>query len=134
MAPRPDVTAFFDPVTNSVSYLVVDASSRQCAVIDAVLGYNPSSGRTSTHLVDEVLAIIKSRDLKVAWILETHVHADHLSAGQVLRHATGAKLGIGALVTQVQKGFAELFNIADTVAPNGTDFDHLFTDGESFAI
>jgi len=134
MPPRPQVTAFFDQVTSSVSYIVADPDTRQCAIIDSVLDYDPAGGRTATRSVDKILAAVAAENLTVAWILETHVHADHLSAAQILRQATGAKIGIGAHVISVQQRFAELFNMQGAVKPAGGDFGHLFAEGEIFTI
>jgi glyoxylase-like metal-dependent hydrolase (beta-lactamase superfamily II) len=134
MSQQPDVIGFFHEPTSSVSYLVVDPETRACAIVDAVLDYDPSGGRTSTQSAEQILAAVRDRDLTVTWILETHVHADHLSAAEFLRRATGAQAAIGAEVVGVQKYFGALFHSADTILPDGGDFDHLFQDGERFMI
>ncbi len=134
MPSPPDVTGFFDTATSSVSYLVADPETRCCAIIDAVLAYDPNGGRTGTRSAEMILAAVGARGLKVTWILETHVHADHLSAAAVLRRTTGARVAIGAEVTHVQSYFSTLFHLDGAIAPNGGDFDHLFRDGETFQI
>lgn len=134
MPSPPDVIGFFDTATSSVSYLVADPETRCCAIIDAVLDYDPNGGRTGTRSAEMILAAVGARGLKVTWILETHVHADHLSAAAVLRRTTGARVAIGAEVTRVQSYFSTLFHLGGAIAPNGADFDHLFRDGETFQI
>jgi glyoxylase-like metal-dependent hydrolase (beta-lactamase superfamily II) len=134
MTTSPDVIGFFDAPTSSVSYIVADPASRACAIVDAVLDYDAAGGRTATRSAEQILAAVAERGLTVAWILETHVHADHLSAAAFLRRATGAKVGIGAEVVQVQRFFGALFNLGDSIAANGGDFDRLFRDGETFAV
>ncbi|MBT8099501.1 MAG: MBL fold metallo-hydrolase [Gammaproteobacteria bacterium] len=129
----PVVTAFFDEATNTVSYVVADPTSREAAVIDPVLDFDAASGRTATTSMDLVTEHLSANDLTLAWILETHVHADHLSAAQPLRDALGGRIGIGANVTAVQETFKAIFNLRD-LQTNGAAFDHLFADGESFTI
>ncbi len=129
----PRVHSFFDPITFTVSHVVADPASKACAIIDPVLDYDPVSGRTSTQSMDELAAYLRKEGLSVQWILETHAHADHISAGNILRKALGAKIGIGARIVEVQKTFAKLFNLKD-LATDGRQFDHLFADGEEFAI
>lgn len=125
------VTAFFDEPTNTVTY-VVSASSR-AAIIDPVLDYEIASGRTSTASADAVADHIAAEGLVVDWILETHVHADHLSAAQYLKARLGGQIGIGADVTSVQSTFKEIFNI-DDLATDGRQFDRLFADGDTFTL
>jgi glyoxylase-like metal-dependent hydrolase (beta-lactamase superfamily II) len=125
------VTAFFDEPTNTVTY-VVSASGR-AAIIDPVLDYEIASGRTSTASADAVADYIEAEGLVVDWILETHVHADHLSAAQYLKARLGGQIGIGADVTSVQSTFREIFNIED-LAADGRQFDRLFADGDTFAL
>jgi glyoxylase-like metal-dependent hydrolase (beta-lactamase superfamily II) len=132
--PTPDIAAFHDPVTGTVSYLVADPATKVAAIIDPVLNYEGSSGRTQTTSADAMLAAVKSRGLKVAWILETHVHADHLTAAAYLQTQTKAKIGIGAEITRVQQTFGTIFSVLDYVKPNAGDFDHAFKDGEAFNI
>lgn len=131
---RPDVHAFFDEDTFTVSYVVADPQSSACAVIDSVLDFDPASGRTSRKSADAILRFIAERELKVDWVLETHVHADHLSAAPYIRQQAGGRLGIGSAVTKVQDAFARVFNIASDLPCDGRQFDHLFEDGEQFSI
>jgi glyoxylase-like metal-dependent hydrolase (beta-lactamase superfamily II) len=129
----PNVQAFFDEATFTVTYVVSDPETRRAAVIDPVLDYDPSSGRTATKSADRLIEYVQGRDLKIDWILETHVHADHLSGASGIQARTGGKTAIGQDVTSVQSTFKELFNIAD-LAIDGSQFDHLFADGETFKI
>ena len=127
----PVITAFFDEATNSVSYLVADPASRAAAVIDPVLDFDPSSGTVSTRSADRILATAAEQGLDIAWVLETHVHADHLSAAAHIRERTGAKVGIGKGVGEVRAAFAPVFG-ADDLADG--DFDRLFDDGATVAL
>lgn len=129
----PDIKAFFDPATFTVSYLVTDPVSSKAAIIDPVLDFDPKSGRTDTKSADAILADAKQRDLEIEWILETHAHADHLSAGAYLREKTGAKIAIGEHIKTVQKVFRSIFNAKD-INTDGTPFDRLLKDGETFKI
>lgn len=129
----PDIKAFFDPATFTVSYLVTDPVSSKAAMIDPVLDFDPKSGRTDTKSADAILADAKQRDLEIEWILETHAHADHLSAGAYLREKTGAKIAIGEHIKTVQKVFRSIFNAKD-INTDGTPFDRLLKDGETFKI
>lgn len=131
--PSPQIQSFFDPATSTVTYLVADPASRQAAVIDPVLDYDHRSGRVHTASADAVLATARQAGLTIAWVLETHAHADHLSAAPWIQRHTGAKLGIGEHIRQVQALFRPLFNLSD-VSGDGREFDHLFTDGESLHI
>ena len=128
-----EIKGFFHPPTATVSYLIWDAETRQAALIDPVLDYDQDTGRTATQALDAVLSEASSRDLKLVWGLETHAHADHLSAAHVLAERTGARIGIGARITEVQKAFAPLF-LANDVKPDGSAFDALFEDGEEIAL
>lgn len=128
------IEGFFDPAASTVSYFVMDPSTRLCAVIDTVLDYDPKSGHTSTASADRLIALVKERDAKVEWILETHVHADHLTAAPYLKEQLGGKIGIGAQITAVQKVFGTLFNAGADMARDGSQFDHLFTNDEQFSI
>ena len=130
---NPDVRAFFDEETYTVSYVVSDPESGCAAIIDPVLDFDPASGRTSTASADALIAYVSSRELDVEWILETHVHADHLTAASYLNGRLGGRTGIGARVCAVQKFFAAVFNFGD-LAVDGSQFDHLFDVDESFAI
>lgn len=131
---QPLVKAFFDEATFTVSYVVVDPSSRVCAIVDSVLDFDPASGRTQKESADSVIAYVQGEGLKVEWILETHVHADHLSAAPYLKQKLGGKLGIGFNITVVQNTFGKVFNAGTDFARDGSQFDHLFTDNEAFSI
>ena len=133
-APRPQVQAFFDPATWTVSYVVYAAPGSECAIIDPVLDYDPKSGRTRTTSAEKLLSFVREQDLKVTWILETHAHADHMSAGAWLRSQLGGKLAIGEQIRTVQAVFRDVFNLESGFRADGTQFDHLFGDGESFRI
>jgi glyoxylase-like metal-dependent hydrolase (beta-lactamase superfamily II) len=129
----PTVQAFFDEATNTISYLVSDPETAVAAIIDPVLDYDPASARTSTASADDMLAAAAAQGLRVTRVLETHAHADHLSAAHYIREQTGAAIGIGGRITEVQKVFGQLFDATD-VTDDGAVFDHLFADGERFAI
>lgn len=131
---KPTVKAFFDPATWTVTYVVYEASGSACAIIDSVMDYDPKSGRTRTTSADKVIAFVKNNDLRVEWILETHAHADHLSAAPYLRKQLGGKIAIGAGITGVQKVFKGIFNLEQEFQPDGTQFDQLLADGETFVI
>ena len=128
------VEGFFDPATWTVSYIILDQSTQQCALVDSVLDYDPKSGRTSHASADLLIARVRELGATVQWILETHVHADHLSAAPYLKQALGGQLGIGQHITTVQKVFGSLFNAGSDFAKDGRQFDHLFVDGETFSI
>ncbi|WP_217525722.1 MBL fold metallo-hydrolase [Vibrio metschnikovii] len=131
---KPKVHEFFDANTFTYSYVVVDPSSSKCAIIDSVQDYQPVSGRTSYESADELVAFVEQQGLSVEWILETHVHADHLSAAPYLKQRLGGKLAIGQQITVVQDTFGKLFNAESDFAVDGSQFDHLFTDQESFTV
>ena len=131
---RPEIVCFFDDKTNSVSYVVHDPETMQAAIIDPVLDYDPISGRTSTESADKIAAHVTEVGLTVAWIIETHVHADHLTASHRLRKQLGGKSGIGHGLTEVQKTFGALFNMTDTLPSDGSQFDETFADGATFKI
>ncbi len=128
------IQAFFDPTTWTVSYVVWDPSTRRAAVIDPVLDYDFKSGHTSTTSVDKVLGYVAKHQLHVDWILETHAHADHLSGARHLQQRVGAKIAIGENIRAVQQTFKTLFNLERHFLPDGSQFDHLFRDGEVFSI
>ncbi len=130
---RPDVKAFFDEATFTVTYVVSDPATGKAAIIDPVLDYDPASGRTSTASSDEVIAYVGENGLSIDWILETHVHADHLSGAPYLKEKLGGKTAIGADMTTVQETFKGVFNLPD-LATDGSQFDHLFSDGETFSV
>lgn len=128
------IESFFDPATFTFSHVLADLSTRQCALIDSVLDYDPKSGRTSTTSADRLVERVKALDLQVQWILETHVHADHLSAAPYLKKRLGGQLAIGAHITTVQNVFGKLFNAGAEFARDGSQFDRLLEDGEIFQI
>ena len=132
-SPRAEIRSFFDPATFTVTHVVADAASKRAAIIDSVLDYNPSTGRTSTAGADAVLAHVRQQGLTVDWLLETHAHADHLSAAPYLQSQLGGRIAIGGHIREVQRVFRTLFNAHD-IATDGAPFDHLFDDGERFAI
>jgi glyoxylase-like metal-dependent hydrolase (beta-lactamase superfamily II) len=129
-----DVTAFFDEATFTVTYVVVDPQTKRAAVIDPVLGYDAKSGWTNTGRADEVAAFVTERGLTVDWLLETHVHADHLTAAPYLKEKLGGRTGIGDRIGVVQDTFRKVFNAEAGFAADGSQFDHLFADGETFRI
>jgi glyoxylase-like metal-dependent hydrolase (beta-lactamase superfamily II) len=131
---KPDVQSFFDEPTNTVSYVVTDPVSKSCAIIDTVLVFDQASGRTSTAAADQILDYLKEHDLKVDWILETHVHADHLSAAPYIQQKVGGKIGIGAHIIDVQTIFGKIFNEGSEFQRDGSQFDRLFNDGDHFSI
>jgi glyoxylase-like metal-dependent hydrolase (beta-lactamase superfamily II) len=128
---RPAVTAFFDPATYTYSYVVRDPASQSCVIIDSVLDYDPASGRTKTQSAEEIVAFVREQQLTVAWLLETHVHADHLSAAPYLKQQLGGQLAIGAQITTVQKVFSEIFNAEPQFANDGSQFDRLLSEGDT---
>lgn len=128
------IESFFDSATFTFSHLLADLTTRQCALIDSVLDYDPKSGRTSTTSADRLVERVKALDLQVQWILETHVHADHLSAAPYLKNQLGGQLVIGAHITTVQNVFGKLFNAGSEFARDGSQFDRLLADGEAFQI
>jgi len=130
----PDVTAFFDEATNTISFVVKDPEGSSCAIIDSVLDFDYSSGRTDTKSADDVIAYVQKHDLKVEWILESHVHADHLSAAPYLQAKVGGKIGIGKNITIVQDTFGKVFNEGTEFQRDGSQFDKLFEEGDSFMI
>lgn len=131
---RPNVTAFFDPDTFTVSYVVADPESQQCAIIDSVLDYNPNAGRTQYTSAQAIVDFVKQNGLTVEWLIETHVHADHLSAAPWLQQQLGGKLAIGEHIRTVQDTFGKVFNAGSEFARDGSQFDHLFKDGERYTI
>tara|TARA_B110000285_G_scaffold219717_1_gene270633 strand:- start:4976 stop:5857 length:882 start_codon:yes stop_codon:yes gene_type:complete len=130
----PAITAFFDEDTFTVTYIVADPDTKQCAVIDTVLDYDANMGRTRTDSADKVIASIKEQGLTVTWLIETHVHADHLSAAPYIQQQLGGKIAIGNQITQVQDIFGNLFHAEDGFSRNGSQFDHLLTPNEELKI
>jgi glyoxylase-like metal-dependent hydrolase (beta-lactamase superfamily II) len=131
---KPEVTAFFDEPTNTVSYVVKDPGSRSCAVIDSVMDLDYAAGRIAYRSADAIIAFIQKHDLKLEWLIETHVHADHLSAAPYIQGKLGGKLGIGEGVRIVQDTFGKVFNEGTEFQRDGSQFDRLFTDGDEYRI
>jgi len=131
---KPVVKAFFDDETYTVTYVVSDPSGKTCAIIDPVLDFDQASGRTSTGSADRVLNYVHDSGLVVAWILETHAHADHLSAAAYLKSKTGGKTGTGRLITGVQATFKDIFKLGDEFVANGEQFDCLFDEGDQLDL
>lgn len=125
---------FFDEATWTFSYVVYDQVGGHAAVVDPVLDYDPKSGRTASIGADRIIQYLRDKNLKLSWILETHAHADHLSAAHYLREQCGGQIGIGARIHQVQEVFQTLFHLGDTLKVDGSQFDHLFHDGEQFQV
>jgi glyoxylase-like metal-dependent hydrolase (beta-lactamase superfamily II) len=134
MTGRLTIEAFFDPSTWTITYVVSDPQTRTAAVIDPVLDYDFKSGRTDTHSADAVLQHLQAHGLTVQWILETHAHADHLSGARYLQERVGGTIAIGEHIREVQATFKKLYNLERTFLPDGSQFDHLFKDGEQFRI
>ena len=130
---KPDISGFHDPATFTITYVVSDPATKRAAIIDSVLDFDPASGRTSTASADAAIAFVRQEGLEVDWILETHVHADHLTGAPYLRDALDGKTAIGADVAAVQETFKGVFNLKD-LAADGSQFDHLFEDGETFSV
>ncbi|MGD9600920.1 MAG: MBL fold metallo-hydrolase [Gammaproteobacteria bacterium] len=128
------VNAFFDKATSTFTYVVHDGDGGTAAIVDPVLDYDHKSGRTRTHSNDAVIAYVRAHNLKVAWILETHAHADHLTGADQLKQTLGGKVGIGRRIDVVQNTFKGLFNLEPSLAVDGSQFDHLFVDGETFKV
>jgi len=131
---KPDVTAFFDEATNTISYVVRDPEGSAAAIIDSVLDFDYASGRTDTRSADAIVAHVEREGLDVQWILETHVHADHLSAAPYLQEKLGGKIGIGDNIRVVQNTFGKVFNEGTEFQRDGSQFDALFEEGDSFHI
>ena len=131
---QPEVTGFFDHKTFSVQYVVADPATGHCAIVDPVLNYDEKAGRTSTEHADQILAFVHERDYRVQWILDTHPHADHLSAAGYLKEQTGAPIAIGAHVKDVQKLWKKLYNWPVDTPTDGRQWDRLFADGDSFEV
>ncbi len=134
MTVHPQVQAFFDPATNTISYVVRDPKSQSCAVIDPVMDIDYAAGRITYKSADEIIAFIESNDLTLEWIIETHVHADHLSAAPYLQQKLGGKIGIGDKIMVVQDTFGKIFNEGTEFQRDGSQFDALFEDGDTYMI
>ncbi|PVH30802.1 MBL fold metallo-hydrolase [Pararhodobacter oceanensis] len=131
---KPEVFGFFDEATNTITYVVRDPSSAKCAVVDSVLDFDYASGRTDTRSADVVIEFIQEKGFEVEWLLESHVHADHLSAAPYIQEKTGGKIGIGQKITEVQDTFGKVFNEGTEFQRDGSQFDRLFGEGDSFHI
>jgi glyoxylase-like metal-dependent hydrolase (beta-lactamase superfamily II) len=133
MTAGPTIKAFFDEPTNTISYLVADPATKRAAIVDPVLDYDHASGKASTKSADVILDEAEALGLTIDWVLETHAHADHLSGAPYIKLKTGAKVGIGEHIREVQKIFRPVFNATDVIG-DGSEFDHLFKDGERFEL
>ena len=134
MSVKPEVKAFFDPATNTITYVVKDPASKSCAVVDSVMDIDYASGRITYENADAVIAYVREQGLTVEWLLETHVHADHLSAAPYIQQELGGKIGIGEKITVVQDTFGKVFNEGTEFQRDGSQFDRLFKDGDTFKI
>jgi glyoxylase-like metal-dependent hydrolase (beta-lactamase superfamily II) len=134
MTQKPDVAPFFDPGTNTISYVVRDPGSDACAVIDAVMDFDYPAGRTGFTSADKIIEYIEMNGLKVEWLIETHAHADHLSAAPYIQEKLGGKIGIGEHIREVQEAFGEIFNEGAEFRRDGSQFDRLFKDGDAYTI
>ena len=131
---QPEVTAFFDAQTNTISYIVKEPSGNACAVIDSVMNMDYAAGRITFESADDIIETIKDRGLELQWIIETHVHADHLSAAPYLQEKLGGKIGISEKIIQVQETFGKIFNEGTAFQRDGSQFDALFEDGDSYHV
>lgn len=131
---KPEVTAFFDEPTNTISYVVKDPASNACAVVDSVMDIDYAAGRITYDGADKIIAFIKKKGLKLEWLIETHVHADHLSAAPYIQKHLGGKLGIGDKITVVQETFGKIFNEGTEFQRDGSQFDRLFKDGDTYTV
>ena len=134
MSVTPEVKAFFDEATNTITYVVKDPNSNACAIVDSVMDIDYAAGRISYDSADEVIQYVQDNDLTVDWLLETHVHADHLSAAPYIQQKLGGKIGIGEKITVVQDTFGKVFNEGTEFQRDGSQFDKLFEDGDTFSI
>ncbi|MGF6318372.1 MBL fold metallo-hydrolase [Pseudomonas frederiksbergensis] len=128
------IEAFLDPASSTYSYVIYEHDGGHCAIVDPVLDYDPAAGRTATVQADKIIAFVREHQLQVQWLLETHAHADHLSAAPYLRRELGGKIAIGESISKVQDVFKTLFNLEPGFSVDGSQFDHLFAPGESFRV
>ncbi|MCC4244910.1 MBL fold metallo-hydrolase [Stappia indica] len=133
-ATRPEVTAFFDPKTNTISYVVQDPGSKACAVVDSVMDIDYAAGRISYESADRIIDFVRENGLTVDWLIETHVHADHLSGAPYLQEKLGGRIGIGENIRLVQDTFGKVFNEGTEFQRDGSQFDHLFRDGDTYTV
>ncbi|MDH3738155.1 MAG: MBL fold metallo-hydrolase, partial [Alphaproteobacteria bacterium] len=131
---KPEVSAFFQEATHTVTYIVHEEGGFSCAIIDPVLDYDPRSGWTATDAADEVIAHVKGNDLQVEWILETHAHADHLTAAPYLKQHLGGRIAIGEHIVAVQATFKKIFNLGEDFVADGSQFDRLLSDGAGIRL
>jgi glyoxylase-like metal-dependent hydrolase (beta-lactamase superfamily II) len=131
---KPEITAWFDEATNTISYVAVDPATRKCAVIDSVLDYDPNSGHTDKRSANQIIDFVRQRGLEVEWVLETHVHADHLSAAPYIKQQQGGRLAIGSEIRTVQNVFGKIFNAGTEFQRDGSQFDVLLKDGDTFQV
>ncbi|PIE09118.1 MAG: MBL fold metallo-hydrolase [Rhodobacterales bacterium] len=131
---RPEVTPFFDPATHTISYVVKDPASRACAVVDSVMDIDYFAGRITYENADRIIDFIRENDLKLEWLIETHVHADHLSAAPYIQRELGGRIGIGDQITVVQETFGKVFNEGTAFQRDGSQFDALFHDGDGYQV
>lgn len=134
MAIHPEVEAFFDAATNTISYIVIDPATGSCAIIDSVMDFDPASGRIAFDHADAMIARVRERGLTLDWILETHVHADHLSAAPYIQGKLGGRIGIGEKILVVQEAFGNIFNEGTEFQRDGSQFDALFKDGDTYKV
>ncbi len=134
MTVTPEVTAFFDPLTNTISYVVKDPASEACAIIDSVMDIDYAAGRISYVSADQIIRFVEENGLRVEWLIETHVHADHLSAAPYIQRKLGGNLGIGSQITVVQETFGKIFNEGTEFQRDGSQFDRLFEDGDTYQV
>jgi glyoxylase-like metal-dependent hydrolase (beta-lactamase superfamily II) len=131
---KPDVNGFFDPATNTISYVVKDPGSEACAIVDSVMDIDYAAGRITYDHANEIIAYVRQHDLKVEWLIETHVHADHLSAAPYIQRQLGGKIGIGRNITVVQDTFGKVFNEGTEFQRDGSQFDRLFDDQDTYTV
>ena len=134
MSVKPEVTGFFDPLTHTISYVVKDPNSNACAIIDSVMDIDYAAGRITYEHADELIKFIEDNDLQLEWLIETHVHADHLSAAPYIQDKLGGKIGVGEQIITVQNVFGKIFNEGTEFQRDGSQFDALFKDGDSYKI
>lgn len=131
---KPEVTGFFDDATNTISYVGADPDTKRCAIVDSLLDFDQASGRTTTTSADKLVSFVRQNGLTCEWIIDTHVHADHLTAAPYIREQLGGKTAIGDKIPVVQRVFGEIFNEGQSFHTDGSQFDHLFTPGESYKV
>ncbi|MDW4497412.1 MBL fold metallo-hydrolase [Sulfitobacter sp. D35] len=134
MSVHPDITAYFDPETNTISYVVRDPGSTSCAIIDSVMDIDYAAGRITYDHADAMIAEIEGKGLQLEWIIETHVHADHLSAAPYIQQRLGGKIGVGEKIMEIQETFGKIFNEGTEFQRDGSQFDRLFTDGDTYSV